>query len=181
MRTFVAIEVDDKSILQKIRSVQKSTSFKASPIRIDQIHFTLQFLGEIDEGLCEKVKDVLRTIAFSQFDLSLKGIGGFPNLKNPRVIWIGADKKGAEKLIELAKEIEMKLTPLGFEKDKKFKPHLTVLRVKHKVGDISLQMKECEAIEFGIQVISKIKLKRSVLSPKGPEYSDLLVVNENEK
>ena len=111
MRTFVAIEVDDKGILQKIRSVQESTSFKASPIRTDQIHFTLQFLGEIDEELCEKVKDVLRTIAFSQFDLSLKGTGGFPNLKNPRVIWIGADKKGAEKLIELAKEIEMKLTP----------------------------------------------------------------------
>ena len=181
MRTFVAIEVDDKSILQKIRSVQESTSFKASPIRIDQIHFTLQFLGEIDEELCEKVKDMLRTITFSQFDLSLKGVGGFPNLKNPRVIWIGADKKGAEKLIELAKEIEMKLTPLGFEKDRKFKPHLTVLRVKHKVGDISLQMKEYEAIEFGTLVISKIKLKRSVLSPKGPEYSDLLVVNENEK
>ena len=181
MRTFVAIEVDDKGILQKIRSVQESTSFKASPIRIDQIHFTLQFLGEIDEELCEKVKDVLRTIRFSQFDLSLKGVGGFPNLKNPRVIWVGADKKGAEKLIGLAKEIELVLTPLGFEKDKKFKPHLTVLRVKHKVGDISLQMKEYEAIEFGTQVISKIKLKRSVLSPKGPEYSDLLVVNENEK
>ena len=181
MRTFVAIEVDDKDILQKIRSVQESTSFKASPIRIDQIHFTLQFLGEIDEEKCEKVKDMLRTITFSQFNLSLKGIGGFPNLKNPRVIWIGADKKGAEKLIEIAEEIELVLTPLGFEKDKKFKPHLTVLRVKHKVGDISLQMKEYEAIEFGTQVISKIKLKRSVLSPKGPEYSDLLVVNENEK
>ena len=181
MRTFVAIEIDNKDILRKIRSVQESTSFKASPKRIDQIHFTLQFLGEIDEELCEKVKDVLRTIAFSQFDLSLKGIGGFPNLKNPRVIWIGADKKVDEKLIKIAKEIELVLTPLGFEKDKKFKPHLTVLRVKHKVGDISLQMKEYEAIEFGTQVISKIKLKRSVLSPKGPEYSDLLVVNENEK
>ena len=181
MRTFVAIEVDDKNILQKIRSVQESTSFKASPIRIDQIHFTLQFLGEIDEKLCEKVKDVLRTITFSQFDLSLKGIGGFPNLKNPRVIWIGSDKKGAEKLITLAREIEMKLTPLGFKKDKKFKPHLTVFRIKHKIDDISLRVKEYETVEFGTQVITKIKLKRSILSPKGPEYSDLLEVNENEK
>ena len=75
MRTFVAIEVDDKGILQKIKSVQKSANFKAKPIRIDQIHFTLQFLGEIDEEKCEKVKDVLRTIRFSQFDLSLKGVG----------------------------------------------------------------------------------------------------------
>ena len=55
------------------------------------------------------------------------------------------------------------------------------MRVKHKVDGISLQMKKYESIEFGTQVVSKIKLKRSVLSPKGPEYSDLLVVNENEK
>tara|TARA_B100000929_G_scaffold165840_3_gene131361 strand:- start:2669 stop:3214 length:546 start_codon:yes stop_codon:yes gene_type:complete len=181
MRTFVAVEVDNKDILRNIMAVQKSTHFKAKSIRIDQIHFTLQFLGEIDEEKCEKVKDLLRTITFSQFDLSLKGVGGFPNLKNPRVIWIGTDKKGAEKLIEITKEVEMRLARLGFEKDKKFKPHLTILRIKHNVGDISLQMKEYEAIEFGTQVVSKIKLKRSVLSPKGPEYSDLLVVNENEK
>ena len=181
MRTFVAIEVDDKGILQKIRSVQESTSFKASPIRIDQIHFTLQFLGEIDEELCEKVKDVLRTIAFSQFDLSLKGIGGFPNLKNPRVIWIGTDKKGADKLIEIAEEIRIKLIHLGFEKDKKFKPHLTVFRIKKKIGDVSSDMNRVGETKFGTQTISKIKLKKSVLSPKGPEYSDLLVVNENEK
>ena len=181
MRTFVAVEVDNKDILRNIMAVQKSTHFKAKSIRIDQIHFTLQFLGEIDEEKCEKVKDLLRTITFSQFDLSLKGVGGFPNLKNPRVIWIGTDKKGAEKLIEITKEVEMRLARLGFEKDKKFKPHLTILRIKHNVGDISLQMKEYESIEFGTQVVSKIKLKRSVLSPKGPEYSDLLVVNENEK
>ena len=181
MRTFVAVEVDNKDILQKIRSMQESAHFKAKPIRIDQIHFTLQFLGEIDKEKCEKVKDLLRTITFSQFDLSLKGVGGFPNLKNPRVIWIGIDKKGAEKLVEITKEIQMKLTSLGFEKDKKFKPHLTVFRVKHKINDISLQMKEYEVIEFGTQIMSKIKLKKSVLTPKGAEYSDLLEVNGNEK
>ena len=181
MRVFVAVEVDNKDILQKIRSMQESAHFKAKPIRIDQIHFTLQFLGEIDKEKCEKVKDLLRTITFSQFDLSLKGVGGFPNLKNPRVIWIGTDKKGAEKLVEMTKEIQMKLTSLGFEKDKKFKPHLTVFRVKHKINDISLQMKEYEVIEFGTQIMSKIKLKKSVLTAKGAEYSDLLEIIGNEK
>ena len=181
MRVFIAVEISDVDILKKIQRFQENLQIDAKPTKIDQIHFTLQFLGEIDEEKCKKVKDLLKTITFSQFDLSLKGVGGFPNLKNPRVIWIGIDEKGAGKLIEVAKEIEMKLTPLGFEKDKKFKPHLTVLRVKHEVGDISLRIKEYEAIEFGTQVVSKIKLKRSVLSPKGPEYSDLLVVNENEK
>ena len=58
---------------------------------------------------------------------------------------------------------------------------MTVFRVKHKIGDVLNEIKKYEQVEFGAQIVSKIKLKRSVLSPKGPEYSDLLVVNENEK
>ena len=181
MRVFIAVEISDVDILKKIQRFQESLQINAKPTKINQIHFTLQFLGEIDEEKCEKVKNMLRTITFSQFNLSLKEVGGFPNLKNPRIIWIGTDKKGAEKLIKITNEIEMKLTSLGFEKNKKFKPHLTIFRVKHKIDDISLQMKEYETIEFGTQIITKIKLKRSILSPKGPEYSDLLEINGNEK
>ena len=120
---------------------------------------------------------MLNEISFSQFDISLKNVGGFPNLKNPRVIWVGLEKDGAGKLTDLANEIGTKLTKLGFEKDKKFKPHLTVFRVKKKIEDISSIMKDFETIEFGSETITKIKLKKSVLSPKGPEYSDLLEVN----
>ena len=181
MRVFIAVEISNADILKKIQRFQENLQIDVKPTKINQIHFTLQFLGEIDEEKCEKVKNMLRTITFSQFNLSLKEVGGFPNLKNPRIIWIGTDKKGAEKLIKITNEIEMKLTSLGFEKNKKFKPHLTIFRVKHKIDDISLQMKEYETIEFGTQIITKIKLKRSILSPKGPEYSDLLEINGNEK
>ena len=124
------------------------------------------------------MKDELKKITFSRFNVVLKGVGGFPNLKNPRVIWVGIDKNGGEKLTSIANEIATKLTMLGFKKDKKFKPHLTIFRMKKKISDISSIMKEYEALEFGTEIISKIKLKKSVLSPKGPEYSDLLVVNE---
>ena len=181
MRIFIAIEISDVEILKKIQTFKEEFQIDAKPIKINQIHFTLQFLGEISEEKCEEVKQQLRRITFSQFNLSLKGVGVFPNLKNPRVVWIGTDKMGAGKLIEITKEIGMKLESLGFEKDKKFKPHLTVFRIKHKIDDISLRVKEYETVEFGTQVITKIKLKRSILSPKGPEYSDLLEVNENEK
>jgi len=181
MRVFIAVEISNADILKKIQRFQENLQIDVKPTKINQIHFTLQFLGEIDDEKCEKVKDLLRTITFSQFNLSLKEVGGFPNLKNPRIIWIGTDKKGAEKLIKITNEIEMKLTSLGFEKNKKFKPHLTIFRVKHKIDDISLQMKEYETIEFGTQIITKIKLKRSILSTKGPEYSDLLEINGNEK
>ena len=177
MRVFVAIEISKEEILKKIQTFQKNIGIDAKPTKIDQIHFTLEFLGEIDQVKYDQVKEVMEKISFSSFDISLKGVGVFPNLKNPRVIWIGIDKNGAEKLIFIANEVGIKLTTLGFEKERKFKPHLTVFRVKKKINDISTIMKEYETVEFGVQTISKIKVKRSVLSPKGPEYSDLLEVN----
>jgi len=177
MRIFVAVEISKMQILNNVQKFQKNVQIDAKPIRVDQIHFTLQFLGEIDEILCEKVKNVLNEISFSKFEISLNGVGGFPDLRNPRVIWIGIEKNGAEKLSALAKEVGVKLASLGFEKDKKFKPHLTVFRVKKRIEDVSSIMKDFETTNFGAEIVSKIKLKKSVLSPKGPEYSDLLEVN----
>jgi len=90
---------------------------------------------------------------------------------------VGLEKDGARKLTNLANEIGTKLTTLGFEKDKKFKPHLTVFRVKKKIENGSSILTDFETTEFGTETVSKIKLKKSVLSLKGPEYSDLLEVN----
>ncbi len=177
MRVFIAVEISNKEILEKIQTFQKNVKINAKPTRVDQIHFTLQFLGEIDDAKCQQVKDLLNEISFTQFQVLLKNVGGFPNLKNPRVIWIGIEKDGERKLTDLANEIGTKLTTIGFEKDKKFKPHLTVFRVKKRIDNVSSIMRDFEAMEFGIETISKIKLKKSVLSPKGPEYSDLLEVN----
>ena len=176
MRVFIAVEISDEKILKKIQTFQENLEINAKPTKINQIHFTLQFLGEIDEKKCEKVKDVLREISFPQFELSLKGVGGFPKLNSPRVIWVGTDK-GGQKLSKIAKEIGIKLKVLGFKENKKFKPHLTVFRVKEKIDGVSSLMQEYETVEFGSETVSKIKLKKSVLSPKGPEYSDLLEVN----
>tara|TARA_Y100000590_G_scaffold162689_1_gene186513 strand:+ start:1998 stop:2543 length:546 start_codon:yes stop_codon:yes gene_type:complete len=181
MRAFIAIEISNSQILKKIQKFQNELKIKAKPIRLDQIHFTLQFLGEINEDRCEQVKNILKKIKFSEFELSLKRVGTFPNFRNPRIIWIGCDEIGAKILTQIAENIGNNLIQLGFEKERKFKPHLTVFRVKNKIEDISSRMKEIDKIEFGIQTISKFKLKKSVLSPKGPEYSDLLEINADEK
>ena len=92
MRVFVAVEISKEEILKKIETFQKNVGIDAKPTKIDQIHFTLEFLGEIDQIKYEQVKDVMEKISFSSFNISLKGVGVFPNLKNPRVIWIGVDK-----------------------------------------------------------------------------------------
>ena len=96
MRIFVAVEISSIEIQKKIEKFQQDVKINAKPTRVDQIHFTLQFLGEIDEGKCNEVKNALNKITFSQFNISLNGVGGFPSLKNPRVVWVGIKKDGAK-------------------------------------------------------------------------------------
>ena len=69
MRVFIAVEISNADILKKIQRFQENLQIDVKPTKINQIHFTLQFLGEIDDEKCEKVKDLLRTITFSQFNL----------------------------------------------------------------------------------------------------------------
>ena len=103
----------------------------------------------------------------------MKGIGAFPKPKFPRVIWIGTDDNGGNMLIQLSKKVEKVLEPLGFFSDKPFKPHITVFRIKKKVGDITKELNNQKMIDFGIQKVTSIKLKKSELTSKGPIYSDL--------
>lgn len=176
MRVFVAIEISSDKIINLISKFQSEININAKPIECQNLHFTLQFLGEISEDMVEKVKIVLNSVKFLNFTVNLKGIGVFPTLKFPRIIWIGTDENGGKLLIELAKKVENVLTPLGFSVDKPFKPHITVFRIKNKIGDISKEMDKFKLIDFGIQEITGFKLKQSVLSSKGPVYSDLMEI-----
>ena len=173
MRAFVAVEISNDDLINSIAKLQSEINIKAKPIESQHLHFTLQFLGEISEEISQKIKLALKTIEFSTFKVNFKGIGAFPKIKFPRVIWIGTDEIGANALIGLAKKVENVLSPLGFIPDKPFKSHITIFRIKNKVGDISKEMEKFEKLEFGSQEISNIKLKQSVLTPQGPLYSDL--------
>ena len=173
MRTFVAVEISDDNTLKSIEKAQLDIEINAKPVAAKNLHFTLQFLGEISEERAEKISSALRKIEFSSFDLTLRGIDSFPNPKNPRVVWIGTDKRGGDLLIELSKKVEGALKPLGLLSDKPFKPHITIFRIKKRKEDIRKQLEERNNIDFGIQRVSSIKLKKSQLTPNGPVYSDL--------
>ena len=177
MRAFVAIEITNNDIINSIKKFQKEINIDAKPVELANMHFTLQFLGEISDEIAQKVSQSLKTIEFSSFDVNLKEIGTFPKPKFPRVIWIGTDEVGGNMLIQLSKKVEKVLEPLGFFSDKPFKPHITVFRIKKKIGDISGELKNYKMTNFGIQKISNIKLKKSVLTTSGPIYSDLVEVN----
>jgi 2'-5' RNA ligase len=173
MRVFVAVEISNKDIIDSIRNFQSKIVIKAKAIEPQNLHFTLQFLGEISEEQCKKIKQNLKKIEFSSFKINFKGVGAFPNMRSPRVIWIGVDKAGGKMLEDLAGQIKNALKPLGFSPDKQFKSHITVFRIKNKIGDISKNLEQFQAYEFGSYLVTNIKLKQSVLTPKGPIYTDL--------
>ena len=176
MRSFVAIEISSDKIINSISKFQSEININAKPVEPHNLHFTLQFLGEISQETAEKVMMSLNAVKFSRFIVNLKGIGVFPKLKSPRIIWVGTDENGGNSLIELANKVENTLTPLGFSVDKPFKPHITVFRIKNKIEDISKEVDKFKSIDFGTQEITGFKLKQSVLSSKGPIYSDLMEI-----
>lgn len=176
VRVFVAIEITNNKVISSIKKFQENINIDAKPVELANLHFTLQFLGEISKEMTQKIIQSLQTIEFSRFDVNLKEIGAFPKPEFPRVVWIGTDESGGNMLIQLSKKVEKTLEPLGFFSDKPFKPHITVFRIKKKIGDISGELEDNKMVNFGTQNVSNIKLKKSVLSPNGPVYSDLLEI-----
>jgi 2'-5' RNA ligase len=177
MRTFVALEVHKDDVLKSISKLQSDFQIKATAVSKQNMHFTLLFLGEISEETAENVKKALSSITFKPIDVNFTHVGAFPNPNFPRVIWIGTDEAAAKQLVELAVQVEQKLAPLGFKSDKPFKPHLTIFRVKNKVDDISKKLERFKGTSLGKDIISELKFKQSILTPNGPIYSDLKVVN----
>ena len=180
MRTFVAIEISNDEIINSIKKFQDSIKIDAKPIKSNNFHFTLQFLGEITEDVSKKVIKALNSIEFTSFSVNLKGVGIFPKPEFPRIIWIGTDEGGGNMLVELSKKVEKVLEPLGFFSDKPFRPHITVFRIKKKIGNMTSELKNQKMIDFGMQEIANIKLKKSELTSEGPIYSDLVKIKAKE-
>ena len=176
MRTFVAIEVNNKDVLNSIYKIQSELNIKAKPVELHNMHFTVQFLGEVSQEMIKKISVALSDLEFSPFSISFVGIGVFPKPPRfPRIVWIGTED-GIKDLEKLAEMIRMKLSQLGFQPDKKFNPHVTIFRVKKKIENVSNELQKFSTHSFGKQVISEVKLKKSTLTPNGPFYTDLLIV-----
>ena len=175
MRTFIAIEVSDQGVLNSVSQVQAKLNIKAKPVEVHNMHFTVQFLGEVSEEMVRNISSELSSLEFIPFSVSFVGVGVFPKPSSPRVIWVGTNE-GADELEKLAEMIRMKLSQFGFQPDKKFKPHVTIFRVKKKIENVSNELQKFSTYSFGRQVISEVKLKKSELTPNGPFYTDLMVV-----
>ena len=132
-------------------------------------------MGEVSDQNVEKISRELCDLEFAPFSINFSGVGVFPKPNNQRIVWVGTND-GVSELEKLAEMIRSKLSQLGFNPDKKFKPHVTIFRVKNKIEGISSRLEKFSSYYFGKQIVSEIKLKKSELTPNGPVYTDLLVV-----
>ena len=147
-----------------------------------QIHVTLHFFGGIKPKDIAKISDCVIPVTqkTKPLHLSLYGMGGFPNLERPQVIWAGMvgpisptqGKLGmAEALIRLHASLEEQFKTRGFEcEGRVFKPHLTLGRIREGKR---ISFKEIELAPTGVKQVSEIILFKSVLSSAGPKYEKI--------
>lgn len=141
----------------------------------DNLHVTMRFLGDISPSTVEQVIDELKKLDFTPFIASLGGVGVFPKISFPRVIWVGV-KEGAQMIIDIHRQLEKGLTHLGFHPEHEaYTPHITLFRVRSGRGKASLidALNQHSEIGIGEFEVRAIQLKRSVLTPQGPIYSTL--------
>ncbi|NWG03998.1 MAG: RNA 2',3'-cyclic phosphodiesterase [Syntrophaceae bacterium] len=179
IRSFLAIELPTP-ILKKIEGVQEDLRLTRADVRWvnpEKIHLTLKFFGNIEESRIEPIFKAIEGPVqnTSPFSLKVRGVGAFPLIKNPRVIWIGL-MNGEEVLTVLQNQIEIKLREIGFEPENRpFHPHLTLGRMKSNLGREALvgRMEKHQEEEFGDFQIEKVVLFKSDLKPTGPIYTPL--------
>ena len=179
IRSFLAIELPTtvQAKIGKVEEDAKSTSADVRWVSPGKIHLTLKFFGNIEESKVDPIAAAIQGPigAAKPFQLSVRGTGAFPNLKNPRVVWIGlVDLEG--RLAALQKEVESSLGKIGFEpEDRPFRPHLTLGRVKTSRGrdELIRIVEKYREEEIGTFQVEKIVLFKSDLTPAGPIYASL--------
>jgi 2'-5' RNA ligase len=177
-RSFIAFDIEDPSILERIRTVQEELAATKADLKLvepQNIHVTVRFLGEIPRRKVEQVCGEMKRIAFPLFNIRLRGVGAFPNARRPRVVWIGISE-GSRELSDIFSQLEPCLNKLGFQReDRGFNPHLTIARVRsgRNAEQLAKRLLDLANHDFGGFEAKVLRLKRSVLTSSGPIYSNL--------
>jgi 2'-5' RNA ligase len=174
MRSFLAVEVPQPE-REKIRGIINDFKDLSLPIKwveFENLHITVKFLGEIGDDQKDRISSAVAELCklFPAFKACLNGLGCFPGLRNPRVLWTGLSQ-GEDKLRLLARDLENLLAKHGVRPDDKlFHPHLTFGRVKAfcKVDDILARDLTGEPF-----AVDKLTFFKSQLLPGGPRYEVL--------
>ena len=184
MRTFVAIEIPEtlKPNLERSMEVLRSDLPEGLIrwVRPKSMHLTLRFLGEIEKDRVHSIQEVLDEVAvrFSSFALEITGFGCFPNIKRPRIVWVGFEPAGGD-LLRLQSDLANRLAKIGFEAERRdYHPHLTLGRVRNGLSKTDLELiaawvQGAQIGKVGRFEVDAVSLIRSDLQPDGAVYTNL--------
>jgi 2'-5' RNA ligase len=149
-------------------------------VRPQQMHLTLKFLGDVPDTETPDICRVVKQVAddFEPFEVVCRGAGAFPNLREPRTLWIGI-QDGEEELKQLQREIDDALkAKLGYGREQRaFHPHLTIGRVKHATEEQHRRLVEIleEQADFDadLAIIDEVVTFASFLGRGGPKHDPL--------
>lgn len=177
MRLFVAVNLpaDQRRALARGTAGMREAGLPVRWAAEDGLHLTLKFLGEVAEPAAAEIGEVLAgAVAGARpFEVHLGGVGAFPTLERPRVIWLGVEVHPALEL--LANDVERALEPWGFGSElKPFRPHLTLGRVKKGARRSALGPLAglAAAVDYAAAlVVESVDLMQSRLGPRGATYA----------
>jgi 2'-5' RNA ligase len=177
VRLFVALEIPSEvreNLAALIRELSTITP-QEKWVRAENLHVTLKFIGEAAAEKLGAIRQALGVVrSDSPAKLDFRGLGFFPNEKNPRVFWAGIE--AAPNLGKLAEDIELATERLGIPREQRpFSPHLTLARFAARKLPEKLQTAVRENItrQFGALETSQFHLIESKLKPSGAEYTTL--------
>jgi RNA 2',3'-cyclic 3'-phosphodiesterase len=179
LRAFIAVDVLNLAIVKLQNDILSAAGWEpryVKPVEPPNFHFTVIFLGEISDHDVDRIKETLAGFQFEPFTITYTGVGAFPSPAHARVVWVGLDSEGAQKLTALANDVVAKTFELGFKADKPFSAHMTLLRAKRRPVSASYISSKYQGKTFGSDKIDKVHLKKSELRPSGPIYSNIYTV-----
>jgi RNA 2',3'-cyclic 3'-phosphodiesterase len=182
LRTFIAVEMSPRVISRAGDLIDelRVTAAEITWVRPQQMHVTLKFLGDVPDtetpDICRVVSEA--AASFEPFEITLRGAGAFPNLRDPRTLWIGIED-GSEELKRLQSVLDDALKArLGYPKEQRgFHPHLTIGRVKRAPPggheEFTQLLEKHAHFDADLAIIDEVVTFASFLGRKGPTHDAL--------
>jgi 2'-5' RNA ligase len=191
IRAFIAIELSPEiqAHLEQVLTQLKG-QLQGVPVRwvpAENIHLTLKFLGDVSLTNLDMLKKIVRGVSLTHhsFEISAGGLGAFPKVHRPRVLWVGLETP--PELASLQHGIDVETARLGYAReDRPYSPHLTIGRVSRNattadLGSIASVLENSRVGYLGAASVTVVHLFRSDLKPGGAVYTPLFAAPLKER
>ena len=183
LRTFIAVELPpdiQEALAHTQASLKRALTMRSLRwVNPGSIHITLKFLGDVMPSQIPSIQAALAAVVprHAAFSLAVAGLGAFPSLSRPNVLWVGLEGQLVP-LQRLRDDVEAVIAPLGFPTERRpFQPHLTVARIKDAPSAdlrvIGETVRHAEARRLGQIDVHEVALMRSELRREGALYTQL--------